>query len=116
MKLSDLEPVFYNHKGNRRRTTGVVGALMFVAVLQAGCTVAAGAQYDDGKAQKSVENEGFTNINHEDTTYFPLTLRECAEADHVKHEFTATDPSGNKVKVKVCKGLFNGATIEDRKP
>jgi len=114
MKYRDLEPVFYDRNGNRRRATGFAGALALLVVLPVGCTVGVSHQFDGSKAEKFVENKGYTNVDPRDTDHFPFTLRRCDEDDQIQHTLTATDPSGHQVELDVCKGLFNGATIHKR--
>lgn len=76
---------------------------LFVSVLVvlslSGCTRA-------GEAERVLASQGFTDIQAGGYAFFG-----CDEKDVFQTKFTATSPTGQRVKGQVCSGWFKGATV-----
>jgi len=59
-----------------------------------------------GSAVETLTEQGYTNIETHGHAWFA-----CSQDDVFKTKFTATSPSGHKVKGAVCKGWLKGSTI-----
>ncbi|HET7673080.1 MAG TPA: hypothetical protein VFK11_01025 [Candidatus Saccharimonadales bacterium] len=69
------------------------------------------ATYGSDDAKEYVQDNGYTNVELEDTDTVFVGVRGCDQKDTLSYEFSAEAPSGNDVDVLVCKGLLKGATL-----
>ena len=74
-------------------------ATLFAVALLSGCTA-------PNDAQKALKAQGFTDVTTGGYAFFG-----CGNDDAFHTEFTATNPTGQRVSGVVCSGWFKGATI-----
>lgn len=88
-----------------------VGTLVAIAfVLFAGC--AFGQFADENVAQNALATNGFSNIKFIDRDSVFVGFKGCGKGDVALFTFTAINPIGKNVAVKVCQGWpLKGATI-----
>lgn len=68
-------------------------------VLLSSCT-------NESVATQTLLDSGYTNPTHLGYSAFA-----CSSDDHFADKYQVTAPSGNRIEVVVCSGLFKGATI-----
>lgn len=81
-----------------KKIIGIFGGAAALATL-GGCT-------DAGKAQRTLESAGYTNIKAGGYAVWG-----CGEDDDFHTKFKATNPAGKEVEGVVCSGWFKGGTI-----
>lgn len=66
--------------------------------------------YDAQAAEKSARALGFTDLILESTPAFP-EYNGCSSDDTSLSIYKATAPSGDRVRIAVCNGIFKGYTV-----
>lgn len=118
--IDNLYIICYNTQIMRRgympeRLSTPVAILGIALAFSGGASWVAGeitkATYGSDDAKEYVEDNGYTNVELEDTDTVFVGVRGCAQQDTLSYEFHADSPAGNEVDVLVCKGLLKGATL-----
>lgn len=98
----------------RRKNAISAGAVALAAYLAFGAGLIADAEYGSDRAQRYVEQQGYTDVELIDKDLFLVAWRGCASDDSVAYDFKATAPNGTQnAGVKVCDGLLKAATIRE---
>ena len=89
----------------------IAGAILAVGTLDYGSGVLADANYGSNRAKAYLEDSGYTNPILKDVDKLMTGFNGCDRTDNVVYEFKAKGLNGKETNVKVCKGVFKGATI-----
>ncbi len=94
----------------------VVGLILVVLAIAAGCNYVVGSMVDQRTAVQTMENAGFTNVRVIARHNIFVPLLGCSSEDTTKFDMDAVNSSGKRVVgVYVCVGWpFKGATIRYR--
>lgn len=66
-------------------------------------------------AVSNVETMGFTEVEVTGSKYVAVGWRGCGDDDSVAYEITAKNPTGNKVNVLMCCGMWlKGCTVRTK--
>ncbi len=86
----------------------IVGFLIVMVILQFGLA----SLSTKAGAIRSLENQGYTNVQVTHKAWFMVGLRGCDEKDTARFDMKATTPGTNGVEVELslCKGLFKNFT------
>lgn len=87
----------------------VLYALLIVVSLTFGC--GRGVLVGKDVAVRTLEAQGFTEIQVTDNSWFAVGWRGCDQNDAARLTAVAKNPAGKKVTVYVCAGFFKGGTI-----
>lgn len=72
------------------------------------------AHFDADDAQTLVQQSGYTKPVLQETDLFLVGFDDaCTVNEFAEFKFEATDQTGHKIGVQVCKGLFDEATINN---
>lgn len=82
-----------------------------VAALAVGQGVVVDRLYGEERAAEFVEQNGFTDLQLTSKKIALIGFRGCDGRDAVGYEFTAQAPNGTIADLRVCKGIFKGATL-----
>lgn len=94
-----------SHKWSWIQLGLAVAFLLFV-------TCVCGRFASENTANNLLQVSGFTNVKLVDKDPYFAGFKGCGKGDLVVFTYTATNPAGKKVNVKVCQGWpFKGATI-----
>lgn len=83
---------------------------LLIVILVMGCDAGIATLKGPGPALHLLQNEGFAHpkVVHRDIWYVPL--RGCGRDDIVAYDIQAVNPRGQTVIMRVCEGIFKGAT------
>ncbi len=92
---------------------GYAGLLVLVLALLvfSGWYVARGIWVDENVAVRTMEAQGYKNIQVTERAWLGLGLRGCDSKDAVRFTVKATGSTGNNTEVYVCAGVLKGGTI-----
>lgn len=85
----------------------VIAAVVFFSIAGG----VAGNFVDDNKVQSVLTSQGFKDVQIADKKIFFVWMRGCDASDSASYTVDATNPVGQRVRVKVCSGYWKGATI-----
>lgn len=102
----------YYHESQVGVTAGGLALLAgTVTALTFGVGKTVDANYGEEKARDYVEQNGYTDVDHQETNIMFVGVQGCDSNDAAGYEFTAVSPNDTPVEVTVCKGIFKGATL-----
>ena len=64
-----------------------------------------------GCTNPAVASQTLLDAGYKDLDYQGYSVLGCGKGDTVADKFEVTAPSGNRITVVVCSGVFKGATI-----
>ncbi len=92
---------------------GALFVVFFFSVLFMG--FCRGILTDQDVAIRTLEAQGYSDIEIIDKAWWAVGFRGCDESDATRFTAQATNPTGNRVEVYVCTGAFvKGGTIRVR--
>ena len=91
---------------NPATTFFVIIGLLFVTVWLALAWI-----IPDAKAQTTLEEQGYTNIQIADKDIFAIQWRSCNKTDLARFTATAETPDGISTQLHVCVGPFSADVV-----
>lgn len=99
----------YRSYGSSDGSYVVLLVIFTILVLVFGC--GRGVWVNKDVAVRTLESQGYTEIQVTDHSWFAIGWRGCDEKDAARFTARAKNPAGKEVTVYVCSGLLKGETI-----
>lgn len=98
-----------------RRVTVLEVLIFVIMIVLVLATMSRGAFADEQVAIRTLETQGYSNLQITEHVWFAVGFRGCDKNDAARFTARATNPAGKQVEVCVCTGLFfKGGTIRVR--
>lgn len=95
--------------GSSETFTPLMGIVVVILISVVSC--GRGILVSETSAIRTLETQGYSEIQIMDRATFAIGWRGCDEKDAVRFTAQAKNPAGRTVTVYVCSGLFKGGTI-----
>lgn len=92
-----------------------VAMLLIVVIIVLGFSGIRAAFVPESKAVRTLESNGYTDVQITHKAWLAVGLRGCGQDDSVRFDAIATNPAGERVdNVYVCASWLKGGTLRTR--